>query len=219
MTRSTVKRLTKPLDEPEREFQRLKRAAWRLQKNESLAIARRNLFDAEASSFNNTGANPPTPPKTLHEHSHPNPFGFQNLITFLTEQTGRIIDSYDIWLIQKICTFQGLRNEDPLCHVKHYLSIVDNIQADGATRDTSRLCFFYFSLKGKAAEWLDRIPPTQITTWDQLVSRFLDHFFLVGRTSSLRDLILRFQQGDDEPTKSAWIHFQDLIKHVPHYEI
>ncbi|GJR27173.1 reverse transcriptase domain-containing protein [Tanacetum coccineum] len=33
------------------------------------------------------------------------------------------------------------------------------IRADGATRDTSRLRFFHFSLKGKAAEWLDRIPP------------------------------------------------------------
>ncbi|GKA98484.1 reverse transcriptase domain-containing protein, partial [Tanacetum coccineum] len=55
----------------------------------------------------------------------------------------------------------------------------DNIQADGATRDTSRIRFFHFSLKGKAAAWLDRIPPTQIMTWDQLVSRFLDHFFPV----------------------------------------
>ncbi|GJR51720.1 reverse transcriptase domain-containing protein [Tanacetum coccineum] len=187
--------------------------------NESLAIAERNLFDAEASSSNNTGANPPTPPKTLHEHSHPNPSGFQNPITLSTEQTGRIVDSRDIWLIQKTCTFQGLRNEDPLCHIKHYLSIVDNIQADGATRDISRLRFFHFSLKGKAAEWLDRIPSAQITTWDQLVSRFLDHFFLVGRTSSLRDLILRFKHEDDEPIKSAWIRFQDLIKQVPHYGI
>ncbi|GKA59968.1 DNA-directed DNA polymerase [Tanacetum coccineum] len=160
----------------------LKRAAWRLQQNESLAIAERNLFDAEASSSNNTGAKPQTPPKTLHEHSHPNPSSFQNPITLPTEQSGRIVDSSDIWLIQKTCTFQGLRNEDPLHHVKHYLSIVDNIQDDGATWDTSRLCFFHFSLKGKAAEWLDRIPPTQILTWDQLVSRFLDYFFPIGRS-------------------------------------
>ncbi|GJT55178.1 hypothetical protein Tco_0990232 [Tanacetum coccineum] len=100
MTRSTVKRLTKPLDEPEREFWRLKRAVWRLQQNKSLAIAGRNLFDAEASSSNNTGANPPTPPKTLHEHSHPNPSGFQNPITLPTKQTGRIVDSRDIWFYQ-----------------------------------------------------------------------------------------------------------------------
>ncbi|GKC39573.1 zinc finger, CCHC-type containing protein [Tanacetum coccineum] len=140
MTRNTIKRLTKPLDKPKREFQRLRRAA-------------------------------------------------------------------------------GLRTDDPLCHVKHYLSIVDNIQVDGATRDTSRLRFFHFSLKGKVTEWLDRIPPTQATTWDQLVSLFLDHFFPVGRTSALRDLIIRFKQGNDKPIRSVWIRFQDLIKQVPHHGI
>ncbi|GJY17056.1 hypothetical protein Tco_0388547 [Tanacetum coccineum] len=75
MTRSTVKRLTKPLDEPEREFQRRRKAALRSHQNESLAIAKRNLFDDEASSSYNTRAKPPTPPKTLHEHSHPNSSG------------------------------------------------------------------------------------------------------------------------------------------------
>ncbi|GJX12261.1 hypothetical protein Tco_0204019 [Tanacetum coccineum] len=147
MTRNTVKRLTKPLDEPEREFQRLRKVAMRSHQNESLAIAGRNHFDDEASSSNNTRAKLLTPPKTLHEHSRPNS--------------------------------SGLKNKDPLRHVKHYLSIIDNIQADGATRDTSRLIFFHFSLKGKVAEWLDRIPLTQIMTWDQLMSRFLNHLFPV----------------------------------------
>ncbi|GKF38360.1 hypothetical protein Tco_0118421 [Tanacetum coccineum] len=151
MTRSTVKRLTKPLDEPEREFQRLRRAACRLQQNESLAIAGRNLFDDEASSSNDTGTKPPTPPKTLHEHSHSNSSGFQNPIILPAKQTGRIVDSHDILLIQGTCTFKGLRSEDPLRHVKHYFSIVDNIQADRATRNTYRLRLFHFSLKGKAA--------------------------------------------------------------------
>ncbi|GJS06553.1 reverse transcriptase domain-containing protein [Tanacetum coccineum] len=181
MMRSTIKRLMKPLDEPEREFQRRRKAALRSHQNESLAIAGRNLFNDEASSSYNTGAKPPMPPKTLHEHSHPNSFDFLNLITFPTEQIERIVDSRDIWLIQNTYTFQGLRNEDPLRHIRHYLSIVYNIQANGATRDTSRLRFFHFSLKGKVAEWLVRIPPTQITTWDQLMSRFLDHFFLDDR--------------------------------------
>ncbi|GJT96221.1 hypothetical protein Tco_1091739 [Tanacetum coccineum] len=164
MTRSIIKKLTEPLDEPEREFRRLRRAALLSHQNDPLAIARRNLFDDEASSSNNTGPKPPTPPKTLHEHSRPTSSDFQNLITVPTEQTRRIVDSCDIWLIQNTYIFQGLRTEDPLHLVKHYLSIVDNIQANGATRDTSRLRFFHFSLKGKAAEWINRIPPTQVMT-------------------------------------------------------
>ncbi|GJW06791.1 hypothetical protein Tco_1569214 [Tanacetum coccineum] len=95
MTRSTVKRLTKPLDEPEREFRSRRKAALRSHQNESLAIAERNLFDDEASSYN-TGAKPPMPPETLNKHSHPNYSSFLNLIAFPTEQTERIVDSRDI---------------------------------------------------------------------------------------------------------------------------
>ncbi|GJW49077.1 hypothetical protein Tco_0090428 [Tanacetum coccineum] len=158
MTRSTVKRFTKPLDEPEREFRRCRKAALRSHQNKSLAIAERNLFVVEASSSYNTGAKPPTPPKTLHEHSHPNSSGFLNLIAFLTEQTGRIVDSRDIWLIQNMCTFQGLKNEDPLCHIRHYLSIVDNIHTDEAIRDSSRLRFFTSPSKEKRQNGLTEYP-------------------------------------------------------------
>ncbi|GJR91423.1 hypothetical protein Tco_0215434 [Tanacetum coccineum] len=170
MTRSTVKKLTEPFDEPKREFRRLRSAAWRQHQNESLVIAGRNLFDNEASSSNDTGTKPATPPKTLREHSLPNSAGFQNPIILPAEQTGRIVNSRNILLIQGTCTFQGLRSENPLHHIKLYLSIVDNIQADGATRDASRLRFFHFFLKGKAKELLDKTPPAQITTWDQLVA-------------------------------------------------
>ncbi|GJZ73590.1 reverse transcriptase domain-containing protein [Tanacetum coccineum] len=85
--------------------------------------------------------------------------------------------------------------------------------------DTSRLRFFHFSLMGKAKEWLNKIPPTQITTWDQLVAWFLDYFFPVGCASFLCDMILLFKQGNNKTIKSTWIHFQDLIKQVPHHGI
>ena len=219
MTRSTTKKLMKPHEEPEREFWRLRRAAWLQQKIESPTIAGRNLFDDEASSSNNIGAKPPIPPKTLREHSLPSAIGFQNPIAIPTEQTGRTVDPRDILLIQGTCIFQGLRSEDPIRHVKQYLSIVDNIRADGATRDTSRLRFFHFSLKDKAKEWYDKIPITQGMTWDQLVMRFFDYFFPIGRTSFLRDMILCFKQSANESVKSAWIRFQDLIKQVPHHGI
>ncbi|GJU43554.1 hypothetical protein Tco_1200820 [Tanacetum coccineum] len=114
MKRSTVKKLTEPLDEPEREFRRLRRAALRQHQNESLAIAGRNLFDDEASSSNDTKTKPITPLKTLREHSLPNSAGFQNPILLPAKQTGRIVNSRDILLIQGTCTFQGLKSENPL---------------------------------------------------------------------------------------------------------
>ncbi|GJZ85691.1 hypothetical protein Tco_0651030 [Tanacetum coccineum] len=51
MIRSTTKKLAEPLDEPEREFRRRRRAAWHQQQNESLAIAKRNLFNDNPNTY------------------------------------------------------------------------------------------------------------------------------------------------------------------------
>ncbi|GJX53475.1 hypothetical protein Tco_0281844 [Tanacetum coccineum] len=170
----------------------------RSHQNESLAIAGRNLFDDEASS-----SKLPMPPQTLHKHSPPNSSGFQNPIIFPIKQMGRVIDSRDIWLIQSTCTFQRLRIEDPLRHVKHYLSIVDNIEAEGATRDTSRLRFFHFSLKGKAVEWLDRITPTQITTKLDQFTQFCFSSFTEEEGWNRIEEYVQYQDDQwDEPSPS-----------------
>ncbi|GJW76678.1 DNA-directed DNA polymerase [Tanacetum coccineum] len=207
-----------PLDEPEREFRRLRRAALRQHQNESLAITGRNLFDDEASSSNNAGTKPTTPLKSLREHSIPSSASFQNSIILPAEQTGRIVNSRDIFLIQGTCTFQGLKGENPLQHIKYYLSIVDNLRANGDTRNTSMLCFFHFSLKGKAKEWLDKTSPTQITTWDQLVARFLDYFFPEDRGKL--DQFAHFHFSSLTEEEEAMIHMpkgakvlKDLLSH------
>ncbi|GKB57008.1 hypothetical protein Tco_0913194 [Tanacetum coccineum] len=163
MTRSTVKKLTKPIDEPEREFQRLRRAALRQHQNVSLAIAERNLFDDDASFSNDNRTKAVTPLKALREHSLPNSASFQNPIILPNKQTRRIVESRNIWLIQRTCTFQGLESKNPLQHIKHYLSIVDNIQANRATRDMSRLRFSHFLPQRKAkGTGLSVRPHTQI---------------------------------------------------------
>ncbi|GKD52758.1 reverse transcriptase domain-containing protein [Tanacetum coccineum] len=219
MTRSTIRRLTKPLDEPKREIHQHRKAARRHQQNESFAIARKNLFENDASSFVNIEPKTAPTPKSLYEHSCSNPSGFQNSVVLPKEQTGTIINSRDIWLIQSVCQFQGVESENPFQHLKLFLSIVDNIQVDGATKDASRLRFFHFTLKGKAKEWLDRLPPGRVTTWEQLVSQFLNKFFPPECTTFIRDKILRFRQENDEPIKDAWRRFQDLLQQAPHHGI
>ncbi|GKB78172.1 hypothetical protein Tco_0945067 [Tanacetum coccineum] len=114
----------------------LRRGALRQHQNESLDIAERNLFDDDASSSNDNRTKPVTLLKALREHSLLNSDSFQNPIILPVEQMGRIVISRDIWLIQGTCMFQGLKSKNPLQLIKYYLSIVDNIQADGATRNT-----------------------------------------------------------------------------------
>ncbi|GJT37743.1 aldehyde dehydrogenase family 3 member F1-like protein [Tanacetum coccineum] len=72
-------------------------------------------------------------------------------------------------------------------------------------------------IQGRAKQWLDRIPPGQISTWEQLVSKFLDNIFPPGHTSTFKDKIIRLLQGNEEPFKDVWIRFQDLIRQASHH--
>nr|GEU93928.1 putative reverse transcriptase domain-containing protein [Tanacetum cinerariifolium] len=95
MTRSTVRKLEEPFKEPEREMHRRRKDSSRQQQNESLVIARQNLFDDKASSSVNFGTKITPPIKSLQEYSSPNSDGFQNPFVVPIEQTGKILDSQD----------------------------------------------------------------------------------------------------------------------------
>lgn len=163
---------------------------------------------------------PETPtPKRLKDYSSPNPRGFSNDIVYPNEHTNEVLHSTDVWLVQSVCKFCGLDDDDPIQHIKDFLKIVDTLHTDGATRDTSRLRFFPFTLYEKAQEWYDKLPSESIFTWEQLISKFYEKFFPPGKTSAFRDRILRFRKGKDEPFHKSWIRFKDLIRRVPHHGI
>nr|GFB55072.1 reverse transcriptase domain-containing protein [Tanacetum cinerariifolium] len=52
--------------------------------------------------------------------------------------------------------------------------------------------------------WLEKEPPRSITTWDDLVSKFINEFFPPSRTTNLRNEISNFQQKFDESFHEAW---------------
>nr|GFC78792.1 reverse transcriptase domain-containing protein [Tanacetum cinerariifolium] len=76
-----------------------------------------------------------------------------------------------------------------------------------------------FELKHRAArQWLEKEPPRSITTWEDLVSKFINEFFPPSRTTSLRNEILNFQQRFDESFHEAWDRYKDLLRACPHHD-
>ncbi|GJU28467.1 reverse transcriptase domain-containing protein [Tanacetum coccineum] len=57
--------------------------------------------------------------------------------------------------------------------------------------------------KGAARTWLEKEPPNSITTWNDLVSKFLNRFFPPSKTTNLRNEITRFQQRFGETFAEA----------------
>nr|GEZ12627.1 hypothetical protein [Tanacetum cinerariifolium] len=57
--------------------------------------------------------------------------------------------------------------------------------------------------------WLEKEPPRSIFTWDDLVLKFINQFFPLSKTTSLRNEITNFQQLFDESFSEAWDRFKD----------
>nr|GEX84856.1 reverse transcriptase domain-containing protein [Tanacetum cinerariifolium] len=68
-----------------------------------------------------------------------------------------------------------------------------------------------------ARRWLEKEPPRLITTWDDLVSKFINEFFPPSRTTNLRNEISNFQQKFDESFHEAWERYKDLLRACPHH--
>ncbi|GJW58147.1 reverse transcriptase domain-containing protein [Tanacetum coccineum] len=80
-----------------------------------------------------------------------------------------------------------------------------------------KLMLFLFSLEGVAQIWLEKEPPRSILTWDDLVLKFINKFFLPSKTTSLQNEITRFQQRFDETFYEAWDRFNDLLQACLHH--
>nr|GEZ92645.1 hypothetical protein [Tanacetum cinerariifolium] len=68
-----------------------------------------------------------------------------------------------------------------------------------------------------ARRWLEKEPPRLITTWDDLVSKFINEFFPPSRTTNLRNEISNFQQKFDKSFHEAWERYKDLLRACPHH--
>ncbi|GKC94355.1 reverse transcriptase domain-containing protein, partial [Tanacetum coccineum] len=65
--------------------------------------------------------------------------------------------------------------------------------------------------------WLEKEPPRSILTWEDLVSKFINQFFPLSKTTNLQNEIMNFQQRFDESFCEAWNRFKDLLHACPHH--
>ncbi|GJZ08116.1 reverse transcriptase domain-containing protein [Tanacetum coccineum] len=80
-----------------------------------------------------------------------------------------------------------------------------------------KLMLFPFFIDGLAWIWLDKEPSSSILTWDDLVSKFINHFFPPSKTINLQNEISYFQQKLEETFSEAWDRFKDLLRACPHH--
>ncbi|GJV01962.1 reverse transcriptase domain-containing protein [Tanacetum coccineum] len=113
--------------------------------------------------------------------------------------------------------FFELEKDNPHDHIRLFNKITSIIKYKDVPNHAIKLMLFPFFLAGAARRWLEKEPPRSITTWDDLVSKFINEFFPPSRTINLRNEISNFQQKFDESFHEAWDRYKDLLRACPHY--
>ncbi|KAH9783362.1 hypothetical protein KPL71_009280 [Citrus sinensis] len=122
-------------------------------------------------------------------------------------------------MLQTVGQFNGLPNEDPHLHLKLFLEVSDAFKIAGATQDALRLRLFPYSLRDRARAWLNLLPSDCITTWNELVDKFLMKYFSPIKNAKLRNEITSFHQIEDESLYEAWERFKELLRRCSHHGI
>lgn len=122
-------------------------------------------------------------------------------------------------LIQLVTSnqFHGFERDDPHAHIRWFNKLTSTMKFKDVPHDAIKLMLFPFSLEGVARIWLEKEPPRSINTWEELVSKFVNHFFPPSKTTNLKNDITNFQQRFDENFGEAWERFKDLIRKCPHH--
>ena len=79
--------------------------------------------------------------------------------------------------------FYRLPSENLNIHLTNFIEVCDMIKYNGVTEEALRLRLFLLSLGDKAKHWLTSQPPDSITSWNDLVQKFLTKFFPPSKIS------------------------------------
>ncbi|GJS50324.1 reverse transcriptase domain-containing protein [Tanacetum coccineum] len=111
--------------------------------------------------------------------------------------------------------FHSFENDDPHSHIRRFTKITQIVKLNNVPGDVVKLLLFLFSLEGAARTWLEKESPNSITTWNDLVSKFVNRFFPPSKTTNHRNEITRFQQRFGKTFSKPRIDLKIFLMNVP----
>lgn len=179
-TRSTSKRLISPLSNPESLFRHTHRVLF--PNTEEMNQNEQYLGPPPMGGAQNNGIPPMGPQPAydlrLMEEQLQSPFnGVRRAIVIPDITANQFEINHGLLNIITSISFHGLESEDPYVHIRNFTDITETIKLNQVPYDVVKMKLFPFSLKGAARTWLEKEPPNSIHTWDDLASKFVNHFY------------------------------------------
>ncbi|XP_073051292.1 uncharacterized protein [Primulina eburnea] len=113
--------------------------------------------------------------------------------------------------------FGGAATADPHLHLRTFLEITDTVKINGVSDEIIRLRLFPFSLRDHARSWLQSLPLGSVTTWADLVTKFLSKYFPPAKSAQLKIDITNFRQREFEVLYEAWERYEELLRKCPNH--
>ncbi|XP_073049544.1 uncharacterized protein [Primulina eburnea] len=113
--------------------------------------------------------------------------------------------------------FGGAATADPHLHLRTFLEITDTVKMNGVSDELIRLRLFPFSLRDHARSWLQSLPLGSVTTWADLVTKFLSKYFPPAKSAQLKIDITNFRQREFEVLYEAWERYKELLRKCPNH--
>ncbi|GJY76879.1 reverse transcriptase domain-containing protein [Tanacetum coccineum] len=95
--------------------------------------------------------------------------------------------------------------------------ITSTLRFRDVPNDVIKLMMFPYSLEGAARLWYEKEPPNSILTWEDLVTKFVNHIFPPSKTTHLKNEVSRFTQKFEETFSEAWERFKEMLRACPHH--
>ncbi|KAM2174290.1 hypothetical protein ACFX1Q_033829 [Malus domestica] len=122
-------------------------------------------------------------------------------------------------LLHHIPKYHGLSMEDPNKHLKEFEVVCSSMTPVNVDGSILKMKAFPFSLLEKAKDWLYKLAPGTVTSWESMKRAFLEKFFPTSRVILLRKRISGIQQEEGESFPTYYERFKSLVASCPHHQI
>ena len=115
--------------------------------------------------------------------------------------------------------FHGLPSENSNTHLTSFIKVYDIVKYNGVTEEAFKLRLFPLSLSDRTKHWLTSQQSDSITSWNDLVQKFLTKFFPPAKIAQLVQEINTFRQFEGENLTEEWERFHELMRRCPHHRL